>query len=52
MINRRGSYGVVFDINDLFFEGVILLKGDLVNYFCKWRRGFGFWEVFGRLMND
>lgn len=31
MINIRGSRGVVFDINDVFPEVVILLKGDPVN---------------------
>lgn len=45
MINIRGSRGVVFDINDLFPEVVILLKGNPVNHLRKRRRGPGFWEV-------
>lgn len=45
MINIRGSHGVVFDINDLCPEVVILLKGDPVNHLFKQRRGPGFWEV-------
>lgn len=35
MIHIRGCRGVVFDINDLFPEVVILLKGDPVNHLCK-----------------
>lgn len=52
MINIRGSHGVVFDINDLFPEVVILLKGDPVNHLHKCGWGPGFLEVPRRLMND
>jgi hypothetical protein len=52
MINIRGNHGVVFDINDLFPEVVILLKGNPVNHPHKQRQGPGFHEVPGRLMND
>ena len=52
MINVRGSHGVVFDINDLFPDAVILLKGDSVNHPDKQRRGPGFREVPGRLTSN
>lgn len=52
MINIWGSHGVVVDINDLFPEVVILLKGDPVNHPDKQRLGSGFQEVPGRLMSN
>lgn len=52
MINMSGSHGVVFDINDLFPDIVILLKGDPVNHPDKQRQGPGFQEVPGRLTSN
>lgn len=52
MINMPRSHGVLFDINDLFPEVVILLKGDPVKHPDKQRLASGFQEVPGRLMSN